>query len=175
MDRFTTRRTIVRPLEMSDSGAVFAYRSDPEVVRYQMWRPAREQDVRNFIRDLRGLAPGMPGIWFQFGIILQQTGELIGDCGVHMPIADTDSVEVGLTLRTASQRSGYAVEVLTELVRFCFEVLHVHRVIARTHPENDRSLALIRKCGFLPAASASESEDLDFELRYTTWISTSGG
>ncbi|MBE0643847.1 MAG: GNAT family N-acetyltransferase [Bacteroidetes bacterium] len=169
MNRFATKRTVIRPLETADSAAVFAYRSDPDVVRYQMWRPARERDVRSFIRDMRGLAPGMPGIWYQFGIILQQNGELIGDCGVHMPLDDPECVELGLTLRSDFQRQGYAQEVLRALIRYSFETLHVHRVIARMHPENKRSLELIKRCHFTPLTSDSSKTELAFELRYTNW------
>ena len=174
MNHFASKRFHIRPLQTSDAAAVFAYRSNPEVVRYQMWKPAQERDVLRFIRELRGLAPGMPGIWFQFGIIEQSTGAIAGDCGVHVPINKPDSIEVGLTLRQEYQGKGYATEVLQALIRFSFETLHVHRILARTHPENHRSLSLIYRCNFSALPPQSSEEDLLFELRYPVWKDLTG-
>lgn len=171
MNRFATERLHIRPLQLSDSSEVFAYRSDPEVVRYQMWRPESERDVAHFIRELRGLAPGMPGIWFQFAIVEHESGALIGDCGVHVPLDDPDSVELGLTLRTDAQGKGYATEALHALLDYCFLTLHMHRVIARTHPDNSPSIALIRRCRFTPLPTLSKDSELVFELRHKTWRS----
>jgi RimJ/RimL family protein N-acetyltransferase len=171
MNRFATERLHIRPLQLPDSADVFAYRSDPEVVRYQMWRPASEREVARFIRELRGLAPGMPGIWFQFAIIEHESGALIGDCGVHVPLDDPDSVELGLTLRADAQGKGYATEALRGLIGYCFLTLHVHRVIARTHPDNSPSIALIGRCGFSPLPARSEEPELVYELKHKTWRS----
>ncbi len=174
MNHFATKRFHVRPLQSSDSAAVFAYRSDPEVVRYQMWKPALERDVLRFIRELRGLAPGMPGIWFQFGIIEHSTGTLAGDCGLHVPIDQPDSVELGLTLHPQFQGKGYATEILQAMIRFSFQTLHIHRILARTHPDNQRSVALIERCSFTALPPLGTGEDLVFELRHPTWKSLTG-
>ncbi len=169
MNRFATERLHIRPLQLSDSADVFAYRSDPEVVRYQMWRPASEREVVRFIRELRGLAPGMPGIWFQFAMIEHESGALVGDCGVHVPLDDPDSVELGMTLRADAQGKGYATEALHALIGFCFLTLHMHRIIARTHPDNSPSIALIRRCHFTSLPALSKDSELVFELRYKDW------
>lgn len=169
MNHFASKRFHIRPLQTSDASAVFAYRSDPEIVRYQMWRPKEERDVLRFIRELRGVVPGMPGIWFQFGIVEHSSGIFAGDCGVHVPINQPDSMELGLTLRREYQGKGYAAEILQALIRFSFETLHVHRILARTHPENQRSLALIHRCSFTALPPISGEEDLVFELRHPIW------
>jgi RimJ/RimL family protein N-acetyltransferase len=169
MNRFTTTRLLVRPLQLTDSSTVFEYRSDPEVMRYQMWKPADEREVRNFIREQRGLTPGLPGIWYQFGIVELNSGTLVGDCGVHAPIKRSDSIEVGLTLRVEAQGKGYATEALGSLIRFCFKTLHVGRVLARTHPENARSLGLIARCGFPSRPTGRAKDELRYELDHKTW------
>lgn len=169
MNRFTTKRLLVRPLQLADSGAVYAYRSDPEVMRFQMWHPSSEREVRQFIREQRGLTPGLPGHWFQFGIVDQSSNRLLGDCGLHTPLTAPDSVEVGLTLRPDVQRQGYATEVLTALIRYCFDVLHVRSVIARTHPDNVRSLRLIGRCGFPSQPLNIRDDELTFMLDHGTW------
>lgn len=169
MNRFTTPRLLIRPLQLADSATVFAYRSDPEVMRFQMWRPSGEREVRQFIRDQRGLTPGLPGHWFQFGIVDQQSGLLVGDCGLHTPLMEPDSIEVGLTLRPENQGQGYATEVLTALIRYAFQHLHMRAVIARTHPENARSIRLVARCGFPSAPTKKQKDELTFVLTHKIW------
>lgn len=175
MNRIATQRLLIRPLETADSADLFAYRSDPDVVRFQMWKPADLREVRHFIRDLRGLTPGLPGVWYQFGIVEQASGRLVGDCGVHAPIDQHDTVELGLTLRTDAQRKGYACEALAALIAFCFATLHVRRIIARTHPDNTRAIALIKRCGFAPAASPLTDNDLLFIMQRKDWTARDEG
>jgi RimJ/RimL family protein N-acetyltransferase len=169
MNRITTQRLLIRPLETADSADLYAYRSDPDVVRFQMWKPADLRAVRHFIRELRGLTPGLPGVWYQFGIVEQDSGRLVGDCGVHAPLDEHDTVELGLTLSSDAQGKGYAYEVLAALIDFCFATLHVRRIIARTHPENLRAIALIKRCDFAPTASSIDNGDLLFVMQRKDW------
>ncbi|MBN1448803.1 MAG: GNAT family N-acetyltransferase [Bacteroidetes bacterium] len=172
--QITTEHLLIRPLRFTDSASVFRYRSDPEVVRYQMWRPARESEVRRFIRELQGLAPGMPGIWYQFAIVEHRSECLIGDCGIHVPLEAIDAAELGMTITPEFQGRGYATEALEALIAYCFQTLHMRTIIARTVPQNTRSLALIARTGFTPSVpgrlglEATEGEEF-FLLRYTTW------
>ena len=168
MNRFTTARLLIRPLELGDAAALFAYRSDPEVVRYQMWRPKDLREVRVFIRDQRGLAAGIPGVWFQFAIVELASGALIGDSGLHVPLEHPDSIEIGLTLRSEAQGMGFATEALTALVDFCFRTLHIRLIHARIHPENARAIALIERGGFTRLATR-RTDDLHFSLRRSHW------
>ncbi|MBR9977610.1 MAG: GNAT family N-acetyltransferase [Bacteroidetes bacterium] len=165
MIRISSDRLLIRPLRIEDSRQVYAYRSNPDVVRYQMWCPTSEQEVKRFIREQRGLAPGMPGIWYQFAIIESGNDRLIGDCGVLVPIDEPDVAELGLTLHPESQGKGFATEALQALIDYCFHTLHVHCIIARTHPDNSRSLALLRNCRFSRIPSGQDVKKLIFILQ----------
>lgn len=169
-----SQRLLIRPLQLADSDAVFRYRSDPDVVRYQMWRPQGKSDVRQFIRKLHGLAPGMPGIWYQFAVVLQESNELIGDCGIHVPLTAADAAELGMTLAPEFQGKGFAEEALRAFIRYCFETLHMRLIIARTVPQNTRSIALINKMGFQPsvpghAGFKPEAGELFYVLNHASW------
>ena len=169
-----SQRLLIRPLQLDDSAAVFRYRSNADVVRFQMWKPQGKSDVRQFIRKLQTLAPGMPGIWYQYAIVLQQSGELIGDCGIHVPLTAADTAELGMTLAPEFQGKGYAEEALRALIRYCFETLHMHMIVARTVPQNTRSIALIDKMGFQPSrpdwpAFTPEKGELIFVLDHHSW------
>jgi len=170
-----TPRLLIRPMQLSDSAAVLSYRSDPEVVRYQTWRPISDEEIRRFIRNLQGLVPGIPGHWFQFSLVRQSDGKLLGDCGVHVPLERIDVAELGLTLAQAYQGQGYATEALTALIGFCFDTLQLRAILARTVDQNARSIALIGRCGIRPArpedyGMVEESDELFFSLERGDWV-----
>jgi RimJ/RimL family protein N-acetyltransferase len=166
-----TARLLIRPLVLDDAEAVFSYRSDPDITRYQMWRPAGTNHIRQFIRDQTGCIPGMPGMWYQMAIVLQETNELIGDCGVHVSLDDSSSAELGLTLRGEAQRKGYAAEALGALIDYCFSALHMSRINARIFSMNQPALRLVELIGFEYTGrlssrleDGSEGEDLFYTL-----------
>lgn len=152
-----TPRLVLRRLRPGDAVAVFAYRSDPHVARYQTWEPADVADVRAFVERLQGLAPDSPGTWFQFGIALQESGRLIGDCGLHFPQDEPRQAELGVTLAPAHQGLGYATETLQALLGYAFEELAKHRVYARVDPRNVASRALMTRVGMREEGHLRES------------------
>jgi RimJ/RimL family protein N-acetyltransferase len=161
-------------MQLSDSTAVLAYRADPEVVRFQTWRPISEEEVRRFIRNLQGLVPGIPGHWYQFALIRQSDGALLGDCGVHVPLERIDVAELGLTLAQPYQGQGYATEILRAMIEFCFGTLQLRTVLARTAKQNMKSIALIARCGITPACPeeygmVEDSDELFFSLDRGDW------
>jgi RimJ/RimL family protein N-acetyltransferase len=152
-----TRRLTLRRLEPSDVGQLYTYRSDPEVSRYQSWEPASAQEVRAFIERLRTMDPLTPGEWFQVGIALRDTGELIGDCGLHVRADDRRQVEIGITLAPRFQRQGLAAEALQALLDFLFTRTDTHRVFCSVDPRNQACVRLLAKVGMRQEAHLVES------------------
>jgi len=81
--QLTTRRLLLRRFQDSDLEPFLAYRFDPEIARYQGWDSCSRQEAIDFIREQQSVQPGTPGQWLQLAIELRETGELIGDCGLH--------------------------------------------------------------------------------------------
>ena len=76
-----TPRLVLRSFEDRDAAPFAAYRSDPEVARYQGWEaPFPMENAARFVADMIRARPGMPGAWYQVAIELKSTGEMIGDC-----------------------------------------------------------------------------------------------
>lgn len=153
----TTERLTLRVLEPGDAEAIFAYRADPEVSRYQNWVPASAAEIRAFLEGLAGIGPDTPGRWFQLGIVLRATGELAGDCGIHVSAAEPREVEVGITVAPAFQRRGLAAEALRAVLAFLFDGLGKHRVYGSLDPRNAASLALLERVGMRREAHFVES------------------
>ena len=156
-DDIITSRLVLRKLNLADSEALFRYRTDPDVSRYQNWKPLTIEDARQFVETLANLEPDTPGSWFQLAITMRETGELIGDCGIHFPVEETRQAEIGITLAPAYQGKGYALEALVAVLDFLFVTLRKHRVVASVDPGNQPSIALLERLGMRKEAHFRES------------------
>src|SRR5438046_2695869 len=70
----TTQRLLLRRSIPGDAKTIAAYRSDPDVHRYQGWDRTDTESVRQSIEEMAGRAPGEPGGWVQFSVVDRQSG-----------------------------------------------------------------------------------------------------
>ncbi len=142
-----TRRLLLRRLRAEDAEALFHYRSDPDVSRYQNWDPQDVEEIRGFIREQSSVEVDTPGTWCQMGIYLLDSETLAGDCGLHFPEGRDFEVELGITLAPAFQGKGYAAETLIAVIDVLFELFGKHRVTASLDPRNLASARLLERVG----------------------------
>ena len=160
-----TERLVLEPLTLEDAEALFAYRSLPEVYRYQTWAPTGVSDARAFIQELEPVEFDTPGTWFQLGIRERESGRLVGDLGVHF-LEDGRRVEIGFTLDPAFQGRGLATEAVTALLDHLFGALGKDRVVASADPRNVASVRLLERIGmdreeYIPEAFVLRGEWVD--------------
>ncbi|HUH30581.1 MAG TPA: GNAT family protein [Rhodanobacter sp.] len=173
----STARLQFDALRPEDAEALFRYRADPVVARYQLWCPASVTAARAFIAAQQGLTLDAPGNWMQYAIRLRADGTLIGDLGVHMPMKREESVEFGITIAPLQQRHGYASEAVRAWFAQVFGHMERHRVHASVDPRNLASLAMLRGLGMRQEAHHRESlwvhgewvDDVVFALLDREW------
>ena len=178
----TTARVMLRPLVPEDAEAVFAYRADPRVTRYQNWIPASAEEVRTFLAGLANRDAITRGAWFQLGIVWRETGGLAGDCGIHPGVDDPRQVELGISVAPSFQRRGLAREALTLVLDFLFSQTDTHRVHCSVDPRNLPCIALLQKIGLRQEAHLVESlcirdewlDDMIFAILRREWRSPGG-
>ncbi len=152
-----TERLVLRPLQPDDAAAVFRYRSDPEVYRYQHWEPSSVSEVDEFIARMTTVEPDTPGTWYQVAICSRDTGQLIGDCGLRFPIERDHEAEFGISLAPEFHGMGYATEAVEAVLEYLFETLDKHRVFGSIDPRNLASLRLMERMGLRREAHFRES------------------
>jgi RimJ/RimL family protein N-acetyltransferase len=152
-----TERLELRPLALHDADALFAYRSNPIVAKYQDWKPESIEQTREFINTLSGVEADTPGTWFQLGLVHRASGELIGDCGLRFLKDDSRQSEIGITLAPAHQRQGYALEAVRAVLEYLFTGLGKHRVFASMDPRNTAVIELFKRVGMRQEAHMVES------------------
>lgn len=140
-----TERLGLRRFTTADAEAFAAYRSAPEVARYQSWEaPVSMPAAVALVADFSEGDPAAPG-WFQYAIDLD--GVLIGDLGLNLH-ENLMQAELGFTLSPAYQGQGYATEAVRGLLDHLFVDWNLHRVSAECDARNTASARLLKRVGF---------------------------
>jgi aminoglycoside 6'-N-acetyltransferase len=142
----STERLVIRRFRAEDAEAFAAYRSDPDVARYQSWdTPVSLAEAADHIRRFAAADPGAPG-WFQYAVEHRAEGVLIGDVGVCLG-DNLMQAEIGFTFAPAYQGKGYATEAVRCVLARLF-ASGIHRVSAGCDARNTASARLLERVGF---------------------------
>ncbi len=142
MPEIVTARLRLRPFEPAYLPAFVAYRSHPDVARFQSWDTTYSlADAEAFLASQEDLVLGATGEWVQLAALDQRTGELCGDCAVRIVNDQPATAEVGITFAPKHQGSGLATEALSAVISTLFGQHQLHRVFAQA---DDRNLAVQR-------------------------------
>ncbi|MDD3411105.1 MAG: GNAT family N-acetyltransferase [Eubacteriales bacterium] len=135
----TTARLTLRDFEAEDGRDLFAYLSDPEVVRFEGYDPFTEaqakQEAKRRAHDDAFVA-----------VCLRDTGRLIGN--LYFAKKKFEGAELGYVFSREFQHHGYATEAAEALLHCAFEEMGVHRVCAELNPLNHASERLVKRLGF---------------------------
>jgi RimJ/RimL family protein N-acetyltransferase len=154
-----TERLRLRPFRDADLAAFVAYRSDPEIARYQSWDSSYSMaDAESFLHSQRGVEFGRPGEWLQLAIVERATERLCGDCAVRVATDQPATAEIGVTVAAASQGKGVATEAVAAVVTELFEQLGLHRVFADADDRNLPVQRLLEQLGFRCEARLVEAD-----------------
>lgn len=153
-----TSRLVLRPMAAVDAGAVYRYRSDPDIARYQLWRPKDEPEVADFIARMGSLKFNTPDTWFQLAICLRTSGEVIGDLGLHFLGPENHETEIGITIAPAHQKHGFASEALAAVFDYVLGKMRKRRIVAEIDPANKASIALMKSLGMKKQANSQKAD-----------------
>lgn len=142
-----SERLILRRFNETDLAPFLAYLNDPLVARYQSWESYTEQAAREAIEGQRGLDPGVAGKWFTFALELRETGALVGHVALSVRGETREQAEIGFTLAREYHGRGLGFEAARRVLDYAFTKLELHRVVAITDCENERSVALLERLG----------------------------
>jgi len=165
MAEIVTARLVLRPFRAGDLAAFVAYRSHPDVARYQSWDTTFSMaDAEAFLASQQGVELGTPGAWLQLAAVDRETGTLCGDCAVRVDPPAT--AEVGVTFAPAHQGSGLATEALKAVIGELFAQHGLHRVYAQADDRNTAVHRLLDRLGLRCEARLVEADH--FKGEWTT-------
>jgi len=100
--------------------------------------------------------------WCPNAVVLN--GRMIGHAGYHGPpgqnsAQNPDAVEYGYKIFPAWRGRGYATEAAMTLMDLAEERAGIRQFVLSVSPENDPSLAIVRKLGFVKTGEHMDEED----------------
>ncbi len=142
-----TKRLILREINESDVEGVYKIFSDPEVAKYDWFRPIESKDdaIKFIKRYKEEFETGEEITW---GIELKDTKELIGICCLGDFDKGARRAEIGYDLVQHKWNKGYATEAVEAIVKFGLSQMNLNRIEAFITPGNDASVKVLEKLNF---------------------------
>ncbi len=143
----TTERLGFRTWKSEDIGLAQGLWGDPAVARfiYAGGAPSLEAIQKHLARELALQTEHGFQYW---PIFLLANGSHVGCCGLRPHQPREDIYELGVHIRPAFWRKGFAFEAAKAVIDYAFEVLHARGLFAGHNPTNDASKQMIAKLGF---------------------------
>lgn len=141
-----TNRLILRKLTLKDAKMMFNnWASDPDVTKYLTWPTHESIEVTKTILSI-WKENYKNDNYYQWGIVLKDSNELIGAISIVNIIEHIQEVEVGYCLSKKYWNQGITSEAFKEVIRFMFEEVKVNRVAACHAVNNPISGKVMLKC-----------------------------
>ena len=115
--------------------------------------------------------------WLVRAIVTRSDRRMIGHIGFHGAPDERGVVEVGYTVFGEHRRRGYAEEAIRALFEWAHATHGIRRFRASVSPDNEPSLALTRKLGFVQVGvqwDERDGQELVFETSYPLAPATQG-
>lgn len=167
IEPITTERLALRPMTMDDVELLLDLDSDPEVMRYLTGRTSTRGEVEDVVRGNVGHR------WVGF---LRAGGDFVGWYGAYR--FGEAEVEVGYRLKRAFWGLGLATEGTLAVIAAAFDA-GATRVFAQTMAVNERSRAVMARCGLRYARTfhlewddplpGTEHGEVEYELTRDEW------
>ena len=142
-----TDRLILRLFAEKDLLDLFDYLSDPEVVRFEPYRPMLMEEVREEL-NRRILSDEF------IAVELASSRKLIGN--VYLGKRENNTLEIGFVFNKHYWNQGYAMESCAALIREAFSS-GITRLCAECDPENLSSWVLLERLGFTRIAHLKQN------------------
>ncbi len=144
-----TERLYMRRMGQSDFGALCRILQDEETM-HAYEGAFTDQEVQDWLeRQLARYEKWGFGLW---AVILKETDEMIGQCGLTMqPWKDREVLEIGYLFERTYWLRGYATEAAKACKRYAFEVLGAEEVCSIIRDTNTASQNVALKNGMTRA------------------------
>lgn len=150
-----SKRLVIRRLRDDDVDTLVSYRNLPQVAWMQLWESYSAEEACGLVNSCKVVEPFTAGNWFQFGVALKDSDDLIGDLYFKLDGAGKQA-EIGYTFAPTFQGRGLATEAVKALLNHAF-TKGVHRVCGSTDPRNTPSIKLMKRLGMRQEAHHLEA------------------
>ena len=164
-----TSRLTLRRFEARDWKDLLEVVSNEELFRHMDGEPSDEDQVLHWLEQDRELRLAL-GFRFSLAVELQAEGRLIGYAQLWFEDELRRQAGLAVVIGQAFQGKGYGTETAAGLLRFGFEGLHLHRMIASTDSRATACLRMLAKAGLRREGEFVKNHWLKGEWADTAWF-----
>ena len=148
---FETKRLYLRELNENDFGALCKILQDEETM-YAYEGAFSDREVQEWLdKQLSRYREHGFGLW---AVVLKETGEVIGQCGLTMQTWKNEKVlEIGYLFQRKFWHNGYASEAAAACKKYAFEVLKADEVCSIIRDTNIPSQRVAERNGMIKTDS----------------------
>ena len=139
-----TTRLILRNVAAKDADIMSDYRNNEICARYQRCQTKDYDGIVALVERRKSDVMSVDAP-FMAAVALKDTDEMVGEI-VVMPKDGT--ISLGYTFSYKHHRKGYSFEALTALINMLHKQYPEWDFISFTEPENEPSIALLKKLGY---------------------------
>ena len=146
--QLNTERLTLRQLQQSDLAELVRQVNQPEIFAniLNFPNPYTEQDAADRMDFVtKGYEEGARVV---FAIAMQESDAFMGEVGLHFD-RDHNRAEMGCWIGEAFRNKGYMTEAVRAVLRFGFEELGLHKIMATHFLENGASGKVLVKSGMI--------------------------
>ncbi len=132
-----TERLYLREMDQSDFNSLCKILQDDDTM-YAYEGAFSNHEVQEWLdRQISRYQKWNFGLW---AVILKETGEMIGQCGLTMqPWKETEVLEIGYLFNRAYWHKGYATEAAKACKKYAFEILKADEICSIIRDTNTAS------------------------------------
>lgn len=155
--KIETKRLVLREMNEDDFGALYEVLGDSDIMQHYPYT-FDENRVRGWIsRNIERYRVFGFGLW---AVVLKETGEVIGDCGLTMQnINGFIRPEIGYHIAKRCQRRGYAKEAARACRDAAFEITPFGEIFSYMKKANAASSAVALSNGMRLREEFTDSEN----------------
>lgn len=146
-----TRRLILRPFSKQDIDAFQRIAGQEEILRFlpesDRMTPNEMEETLDWLISCYRKNTHESIIKFTLPIILKNSGELIGWCGIGPVEFDESEIEIYFLISFEYWGNGFATEATEALLTYSFDHLGLTRIVALVDPANLASIGVLKKLG----------------------------
>ena len=155
----TTDRLLLRPFEEGDFDILHRLYGDAEVMRYTPFETESPAQSAAHLSRILVDWKREPLLSREYAVVLREdcdpeggvsTGSetKIGRCHILLDTAEEGGrAMIGWLLVQEAWGKGYATEIASALLAYCFDTLHLREVYGLCHPDNAATRRVMEKCG----------------------------
>ena len=141
-----TNRLILREINISDILDIYEYASDKEMTTYTVWEPHKMlSETKMFVNSI--VNQYVQGELAAFGMEFKDEQKLIGTCGFITYDKSEHKAELAYAMSRKYWGRGLATEAARAFLEYGFKELHLKRIEAGCHIENESSEKLMKRLG----------------------------